>query len=418
MRHLYTFLYALAVPFILLRLYYRGSKSPKYRLRWHERFGFPFFTTKNCIWIHVVSLGETIAATPLIKKVIEAYPEREILITSTTPTGSDRIKASFGSTVKHCYFPYDLPWIWRLFFFRVKPILFVAMETELWPNLLHFCKRKKIPTIIANGRLSTRSCEKYSRFKSISGQMMKDLSCMIAQTNYDRENFLKLGLNPKKCIVTGSLKFDLSPPSGASSASAELKQKFAGRPVWMSASTHQGEDVIMMRVHKKIKAQIPNALLISVPRHPERFQAVEDMALQSGFNVVTRTSGDMPTEETDVFLGDTMGEMLTFYGASDVAFVGGSFVPVGGHNMLEPAALGVPSITGPHVENFKIITKLLLDANAAVKVNSPDELEAAILKLLSNRQLGFQMGKNGQTLVEKNKGAVDRQLMVIKKLMP
>lgn len=417
MRYLYTFIYAIAIPFILLRLYIRGNKAPKYRQRWHERFGFPFFSTKNCIWIHAVSLGETIAAVPLIKKLIEAHPERQILVTSTTPTGSDKVKAAFGDSVKHCYIPYDLPWIWRLFFWRTKPVLLVMMETELWPNLLHFCKRKKVPTVLANARLSTRSKEKYARFKSITQEMMNNITCIIAQTDYDKQNFVEIGYNPKRCIITGSLKFDLTPPGMVSEAGAILKASFGDRPVWISASTHQGEDILMMAVHKKIQAQLPGAILISVPRHPERFQTVNDMATQKGLNVLTRTSGAAPTEETDVFLGDTMGEMMTYYAAADVAFVGGSLMPIGGHNLLEPASLGIPAVTGPHVENFKIITKLLLDAKAAIKVQDVEELEKVILGLLKNKELGKKMGQNGIALIEKNRGSVDRQFRVIEKFM-
>ncbi|NCX93398.1 MAG: 3-deoxy-D-manno-octulosonic acid transferase [Gammaproteobacteria bacterium] len=418
MRYLYTFLFLLFLPLALLRLYWRGAKAPKYRERWGERLGFPPFRSRDCIWVHVVSLGETIAAVPLIKKLIEAHPDREILVTSTTPTGSEKVKAQFGSQVKHCYMPYDLPFMWSAFFWRVKPSILILLETELWPNLLHICRARKIPTVLANGRLSDRSCDKYKRFSSIAKHMMQDITFVIAQTENDKKNYVALGLNPDKCAVTGNLKFDLSPPADIVERALTLKNLFPNRLVWIAASTHQGEEVVIMRVQKKIRAKMPEVLLILVPRHPERFPAVEEMALEHDLKFVTKTSGAPVTDEIDIFLGNTMGELLTYYAASSVAFVGGSLIPVGGHNLLEPAALGLPCITGPHMENFVMITKLLVDADGAIQIEQAEELEEILLKLLHDPERRAQMGKNGQDLVAKNRGSVDRQHQVIEKFIP
>jgi 3-deoxy-D-manno-octulosonic-acid transferase len=413
MRYLYVLLMTLALPFLLMRLYFRGQKAPKYRKHWMERLGFMPFKSKGCIWIHAVSLGETIAAVPLIKELIARHPNREIVVTSTTPTGRDRVKSTLGDTVKYGYMPFDLPFLWNIFFFRVKPVLIITMETELWPNLFHRCAQKKIPVLVANARLSERSLEKYQIIKSLTREMLQCVTQVLAQTAKDKERFVQLGLDPGRCQILGNIKFDLSPTEGLAEKFVNLRKKFEGRLVWIIASTHSGEEQVLFEVYKHLKVRLPNLLLICVPRHPERFSEVESLAQEEGLHLITRTGGASVTDDVDVFLVNTMGELLYFYGASDIAFVGGSLVPVGGHNLLEPAVLGLPILTGPHVENFVAVTAMLVEAEAVIQVEDGPELEAALLALAKDSSGRAKMGERAQLVVAKNRGATDRHLKVI-----
>jgi 3-deoxy-D-manno-octulosonic-acid transferase len=413
MRYLYIALMTLALPFLLIRLYFRGQKSPKYRKNWAERLGFMPFKAKNCIWIHAVSLGETIAAVPLIKQLLAQYPDREIVVTSTTPTGRDRVKSALGDTVKYGYIPFDLPFLWNVFFFRIKPIVMITMETELWPNLFFYCAQKKIPVLVANARLSERSMEKYQIVKSLTREMLGCITQVLAQTPEDKERFVSLGLDPARCQVVGNVKFDLSPNEGLAEKFLSLRKSFEGRLVWIIASTHSGEEKVLFQVYKHIKVRLPNLLLVCAPRHPERFSEVEGLAQEEGLHLITRTSGAGVTEDVDVLLINTMGELLYYYGAADIAFVGGSLVPVGGHNLLEPAVLGLPILTGPHVENFVAVTAMLVQAEAVIQIDDGLELETVLLKLAKDPARRAKMGKNGQAVVAKNRGATERHLKVI-----
>jgi 3-deoxy-D-manno-octulosonic-acid transferase len=413
MRYLYSLLMLLGLPFFLIRLYFRGQRSPKYREHWSERLGLIPFKSKNCIWVHAVSLGETIAAVPLIKALIDRHPDREVVVTSTTPTGRDRVKSALGDTVKHAYFPFDIPFLWRAFFFRVKPSVLVVMETELWPNLFHLCAQRKIPVLVANARLSERSMEKYQFIKSLTRDMLGCVTQVLAQTPEDKARFTTLGLDPARCQVLGNIKFDLSPSKDWAQKSLALRKKFDGRFVLMLASTHPGEEQILFEVYKHLKVRLPQLLLISAPRHPERFAEVEALGAEEGLRVITRTSGAEVTEEVDIFLLNTMGELLHYYGASDIAFVGGSLVPIGGHNLLEPAVLGVPVITGPNVQNFVAVTAMLKEAGAVIQIEDGAELEAVLIQLSGDAKRRADMGLKGQEVVAKNRGATERHLKVV-----
>jgi 3-deoxy-D-manno-octulosonic-acid transferase len=413
MRYLYTLLMTLALPFLLIRLYFRGQRSPKYRQNWSERLGFMPFKSKQCIWIHAVSLGEMIAAGPLIKELLAKYPEREIVVTATTPTGRERIKSTLGNTVKYGYFPFDLPFLWNIFFLRVKPMVMITMETELWPNLFHRCAQKNIPVLVANARLSERSMEKYQIIKSLTRSMLQCVTQVMAQTTQDKERFVALGLDPGRCQVVGNVKFDLTPPDALADKFVSLRKNFEGRLVWIIASTHSGEEQVLFEVYKHIKLRVPTLLLICAPRHPERFAEVEALAEEERLRLITRSSGAAVTEEVDVLLLNTMGELLYYYGASDIAFVGGSLVPIGGHNLLEPAVLGLPILTGPHVENFVAVTAMLKEAGAVIQIDDAAELEAVLIDLAQKPRLREKMGKSGQMVVAKNRGATDRHLKVI-----
>lgn len=411
----YTFLSKLFMPFAFKRLKKKSQITPAYAEHWDERKGIVPFELKPCIWIHAVSLGESIAAEPIIKKLIADYPNERILITNTTPTGREFIEKKFGDQVHNCYFPYDLPGYWERFFSKVSPKILLLIETELWPNLLKILHEKKIPSMLINARLSQRSKDKYGNFAKISKSMLNNLGLIVAQTEDDARRFAALGKDPKQIKVTGSMKFDLSIPEGLAEKSAEFKKTVLGeRPIWIAASTHDGEEQYILNVHQQVLKTIPNALLMLVPRHPERFDSVKSLCEKEGLKVVTRSSGQNCSPETNVFLGDTMGEMMLFYGACDAAFVGGSLVATGGHNLLEPAALKKPGLTGPYVFNFQVITDGLVKAGGAVMVQEPAALTTEVLKLLQDADYRKQMGEAGYQVVEKNRGALERQYGLVK----
>lgn len=416
-RFFYSICFYALLPMVFIRLWQRGQKTPAYRLRWSERLGHVPFSLDQCIWLHSVSLGETIAATPLIKHLIEMYPDTPILVTTTTPTGSDQVIKTFKDTVHHCYFPYDLPGALKRFTKRVNPKALIIMETELWPNLLAHCKCKQIPVLLANARLSQRSADGYARFQSISKTMMKQLTIIAAQNQNDAARFIDLGAAEQKLIVTGNIKFDLTPPGNIMELSQPLRDMWSGRPVWIAASTHDGEEQRVLAAHHQLCQALPDCLLILVPRHPERFEQVANLIDQQGFQFVRRNSGQLCHDKCQVFLGDTMGEMMLFYASAQVAFVGGSLVPVGGHNLLEPAALSLPSLTGPHVHNFKEITKMLLDSKATLMINDADSLAHNVLSLLKDERQRQEMGQSGQEIVQNNRGAKAKLVEVIQQFL-
>lgn len=419
MRYLYTILFYLAIPFIMLRLLWRARKAPDYAKRLRERLGF-FDAPKNKggIWIHAVSLGESIAAEPLIKQLIERYPSQLMTVTTTTPTGSARIKKTFGERVFHVYFPYDIPCGIKRFLTRIQPKLAIMIETELWPNVFHICKQHRIPVIIANARLSERSAQGYGRFASLTRELLNNIRLIAVQNQADAERFIQLGAPQENVKVLGSVKFDLTISDELRQQGKQLRANILGaeRLVWIAASTHAGEDEQVLQAFADIKKKQAKALLLLVPRHPERFDAVAEHCQQQGFNVTRRGDDKACNAQTDVFLGDTMGEMLLFYGASDIAFVGGSLIERGGHNPLEPAALEVPVICGPHVFNFAVIADLLKDANALITVTDAKQLATAVLQLAEDKEARNQMTHQATQVVAQNSGALKRHLDLINKL--
>ncbi len=419
MRNLYTFLGYLILPLALLRLIWKGSKTRAYFKRWNERFGYaPVLAGKGVIWIHAVSVGETVATVPMVKRLQALYPNRPILMTNITPTGSERAKSLFGDTIYNCYLPYDLPVLIKRFLDRVQPSIAIIMETELWPNTLHYLNEYAIPSLLANARLSPRSAQGYGRVKKLTKQMLNDLSIIAAQSQQDSERFLQLGAPVDRTKVIGNIKFDVNMPASVQEKSAYFTQLWGqDRSVWIAASTHEGEDEIILQVAKRIRAAVSNALLVLVPRHPERFAKVAALCEKQGFKTVLRSKEQACNATTDVFIGDSMGELGAFYAASDVAFVGGSLVPIGGHNLLEPAALGIPAITGPHVFNFTEITRLLDEAKAIQCINNADELVDAVLLWFNDPQARNNAGEQGRQVVQANRGAVDAHIGLIEELM-
>jgi len=413
-RWLLTLLFTLVIPVVLLRLLYKSIKNPEYRRRWLERFGiFKSTHQKGGIWVHMVSLGEAIAAVPLIRKLQNQFPNLPITVTTSTPTGSAKVINTFGTQVFHVYFPYDLAWSFDQFIHNIQPKILVLMETELWPNCLWACQHHQIPVVIMNGRLSPRSMIGYLRIHFMTRQMLGCVAKVAAQSEADGARFIKLGLDPNHLEVTGNIKFDLSIKAGIKKDAEQMREIFGStRPVWIAASTHSGEEAIVLDAFVEIRNQFKDALLILVPRHPERFESVGLMAQARGFSVVKR-SNHLPNLATDIWLGDTMGELLLFYAASDVAFVGGSFVPIGGHNTLEPAAVDVPVIVGPHVHNFVEITKFLSEAGALVQVQNSTSLAKAVINWFAHPEARKQAGMSGKKVVEKNRGAVDKMVAII-----
>ena len=419
-RHLYTLLLHLALPLIALRLALRARKAPAYARRIKERFSFglPPMQTGG-IWVHAVSVGESIAAAPMIRALQARHPELPITVTCMTPTGSERIQALFGDSVQHCYLPYDLPWAAARFLNRVKPRLAVVMETELWPNHIHQCAKRGIPVALANARLSERSARGYARFARLTAPMLAELSLLAVQTQAEAQRFLDLGARPQCVDVTGSIKFDLKIDDELPRRAAELRQQWQAtqRPVWIAASTHAGEDEIILAAHQQLLASRPDALLILVPRHPERFNAVHALCQSQGLVTRRRSTGEAVQAGDQVLLGDTMGELLFLYALADIAFVGGSLVANGGHNLLEPAALGKPVLSGPHLFNFLEIAAQLREAGALSEVENVDGLALRIATLLDEPTETQRMSQAGLAVLKANQGALERLLERLRRLL-
>lgn len=420
-RGLYTVFYYFLTPFIVLRLWWRGRLAPAYRQRIPERFGFftPPENQKACLWVHAVSVGETIAAVPLIKKLQQQYPDKTIVVTTMTPTGSERVKALLGDSVFHVYAPYDLPGAVARFIRRLNPELLLIIETELWPNMVHGCRSQGVSVLLANARLSEKSARGYRRFSALTTPMLQSLSQVAAQTSEDAERFIHLGLPNERCEVTGSIKFDIKLDVELVDQAGQLKQRWSGagqRLIWLAASTHEGEESVLIDAFKQLKQQpdFASLLLVIVPRHPERFDTVAELVTASGCRLLRRTSGLLPSASDEVYLVDTMGELLLLLKASDIAFVGGSLIQRGGHNTLEPAACGLPIITGESDYNFKAISRLLSDAGGLQQVTDVTSLVAAMGRLLGDSALRQQRGEAALSVVEANRGALNHLLALIK----
>jgi 3-deoxy-D-manno-octulosonic-acid transferase len=419
-RTLYSVLFHLALPLVAVRLFWRARRAPAYSRRIGERFavGLPTFQTGG-IWVHAVSVGESIAAAPMIRELKARYPQLPITVTCMTPTGSERIRALFGDSVQHCYLPYDLPCAAARFLARVQPRLAVVMETELWPNHIHQCARRSIPVALANARLSERSATGYARFSGLTAPMLAELSLIAAQTEAEAARFHQLGARSAAVEVTGSIKFDLKVDPLLSERAAQLRQQWNAqpRPVWIAASTHTGEDEIILAAHRQLLELHPDALLILVPRHPERFGSVAELCRRQGFTTIRRSLDESPAPGTQVLLGDTMGELLFLFALADVAFVGGSLVPTGGHNLLEPAALGKPVVTGPHLYNFLDIAAQLRDAGALVEVASAPELAASVGEFWNDAARTERARNAGFAVLKNNQGALERLLAALERLL-
>ena len=420
-RFLYSVMFYCLLPVIALRLLWRGLKSPNYFRRWSERLGFCHKSNVDIptIWLHAVSVGETLSAVPLVRALQEKSPDHKLFITCMTPTGSDRVLSIFGDSVEHSYAPYDLPDAVARFLSRVKPKVLIIMETELWPNTIAACKQRGIPVIVANARLSEKSAQGYQRISSMVRPMLKSLHTVAAQHTDDAERFHGLGLPASASVVTGNIKFDLHLDEGFRAKAVQLNEDWRGsanRPILLAASTHKGEDELILAAFAKIKMQVKSLLLVVVPRHPERFNSVAQLCQKTGFTTVRR-SHNVSTADADILIGDSMGELMAFYGASDLAFVGGSLVPTGGHNVIEPASLGVPVLTGPHLFNFSEASELLTEGGGMLVCQDSDELAAQCTLLLQDVNARQAMSASARQVAEANRGALDRLLAVIEPII-
>lgn len=414
-RILYSLLFYLLMPFVLLRLLYRAWKAPAYARRWQERFGLVRIPVhrQQGIWVHAVSVGETIAAVPMIKALQQKFPQLPIMVTTMTPTGSERVQAMLGDSVDHVYAPYDTPDAVQRFLRRLRPRILIVMETELWPNTLHYARANGVPVVLANARLSERSARGYRRVAFLARPMLRNLSLVAAQGAADAERFRSLGLPEERVRVTGSIKFDLQPKTEHLEAGRQLKQEWDRSFVWVAASTHEGEDELLLAAHRKLCQAVPDALLILVPRHPERFGSVAELVARHGFALARRSAKPPAAKEIQIMVGDTMGEMMLFLAAADVAFVGGSLIERGGHNPLEPASLGLPVLMGPHVFNFQEICDQLSGEGGLIYVGSAENLFARLQELAEDASLRNRIGGCAQAVVDRNRGALDRLVALV-----
>ena len=417
MRWAYTFLLYLAVPFALLRLLWKSRLQPEYRARVGERFGYVQAPAQAiAVWVHAVSVGEALAAAPMIERLIHRHGERRVWVTTTTPTGSARVTAAFGQRVYHSYVPYDLPSAVARFVDRIHPGRVVVMETELWPTLFRGVRKRGIPLLIANARLSPRSYRGYQRLRRSVAGVLADSSLVAAQSEADAERFRCLGA--PRVMVMGNIKFDLTPPQAQLEQGRALRAALGTtRPVWIAASTHEGEESVVLEAHAALLRQWPEAALVLVPRHPQRFADVARLLERSGLRWCRRSAG-APRADAQVLLGDSMGEMFAYFAAADLTFVGGSFAPVGGHNILEPAAIGLPVLFGPHMHNFVAASELLLQAGAAEQVSDPAVLAFRLAALLREPETRRRMGEAGAQAVAVNRGALDKLLAALDQLSP
>jgi 3-deoxy-D-manno-octulosonic-acid transferase len=414
-RALYTLTMYLLTPVILYRLALRGMRYPEYFGRWRERFGFfPAPGFRRSIWVHAVSVGEVNAAAPLITALMRRYTDRPLVITTVTPTGSARVRKLFGDRVFHVYLPYDLTASVERFLDRVDPVLAVVMETEIWPNLFLTCAERRIPVVVANARLSERSLGGYGPVRPLARAAIKSARAVAAQSQQDADRLLRLGADPARMTVAGNVKFDMPVPKGLDQAAAMLRDYWGrNRPVWIAASTHEGEEAAVVEAHTRVLKRFPDALLLLAPRHPERFRPVVQLCRQYGFRTLVRSEDTVALLDTQCFVVDTLGELLTFYAGCDVAFVAGSFDPIGGHNVLEPAALSRPVLVGPHTFNFAEITDSMLAAHAAQRVADAHALGDAVVRLLADAGARERMGAAGLAIVQRERGAVERVMRIV-----
>ncbi|MDG2365159.1 MAG: lipid IV(A) 3-deoxy-D-manno-octulosonic acid transferase [Methylococcaceae bacterium] len=408
MHFLYTFLFSLAVPFILLRLYWRGFKAPEYRHRWGERLGFYQGTAQTSVlWFHAVSVGEVEAVAPLVRHFLEQPSPTKILLTTTTPTGSARVTALFEGGVEHVYLPYDLPVVVSRFLKHFQPKIAIIVETEIWPNLYAGCGKNNIPLVIINGRLSESSVAGYRKIRSLVKKTLSNVSVIATQTEQDSARFQDIGAATDKVQTVGNIKFDLTVSEIVLLEGELLKEVvFANRFVFLAASTHNGEEEILLKLYQRVKKQHPNLLLVLVPRHPERFQAVTALSQKYNLNTIMRSSGQLCDQGTDVYVADTMGELKMIYAGADIAFIGGSLVPHGGQNALESAVVGTPILLGPYMMNFRGITQGLLAVDGAIQCSDEAEVEDQLCRLIDDAEKRQEMVKQAKYFVTKNQGAL------------
>ena len=407
----------LAAPLFSVVLLFRGLRDRSYWRNFGERFGGGESLDKACIWVHAVSVGEVQAAAALVNTLRERYPDIPIVVTTFTPTGAGRARALFKDRAQVRYLPFDLPGAVRRFFGKIQPRIAVIFETELWPNLYHQCGRRRVPLVLASARLSARSVGRYQRLGALFRETLAQGVVVAAQGEADANRFRSLGSDPGNTHVTGNLKFDFSLPADIAARGRSMREYYApGRQVWIAGSTHGGgEEDALIEAQKIVRGRLPNALLVMAPRHPNRFGEVAAQLVSRGVRFIRRsqTPAAGAIGEADIMLLDSLGELLDFYAAGDVAFVGGSLVPIGGHNLLEPAALGMPILTGPYNSNSAEAARLLLSSGAAQVAENAQDLAEKVIALLKDPEGRARMGQEGRAFVEANKGALQKLLGLV-----
>ncbi len=423
MRQLYSLLLYLLLPLVVLRMLWRSRRAPAYRRRLAERFGrFPPRPVQQppAVWIHAVSVGEVLAAAPLVERMLQLRPGLPVVVTTTTPTGSALVRERFADRVFHVYAPWDLPGAVRRFLRRTRPALLVIMETELWPNLLHCSGLAGCRILLANARLSRRSARGYARLGGFTRAMLARLDRVACRSGADARRLLELGLSPGVPVVTGDIKFDREIDAGLEARAQQWRDALGTgrRPVLVVASTHPGEEALVLAAFARVRQRCADCLLVLAPRHPERGAAVGRQCRTAGWAVSCRSGGELPGEGDAILVLDTVGELAALLGAATLAVVGGSFVPHGGHNVLEAAAWGVPVVTGPHLENFAEVAAELVSAGAMIRLQEPASLGPCLVGLLADAGRRRQMGEAGRRVVAANRGARERLLELVLALAP
>jgi 3-deoxy-D-manno-octulosonic-acid transferase len=410
-RPAYTALIWLVLPYIFFHLLWRARKQPEYLKHIAERFGFyGAHSDKPVIWLHTVSVGETRAAASLVKRLRESYPDHQLLLTHTTPTGRAASEQLYGDNVLRVYLPYDYPFAVRRFLNHFRPRVGVLLETEIWFNLIHVCCVKKIPLLLLNARLSEKSAARYARYPNLARSGLRELNAIAAQSTADAERLTALGGG--NVSVMGNLKFDIEPPSAMLELGQKLRSQFGvGRKIFLAASTREGEETLLLDALKAL--QVPDLLMVIVPRHPQRFAEVEALLARRGFSFQRRSENRAISPETEVVLGDSMGEMFAYYAACDIAFVGGSLLPFGGQNLIEACAVGKPVLIGPHTYNFTQASQLAVASGAALRVQDAAELAQTLNNLFLHPNQMIRIGDAGQVFVNANRGATERAMIHI-----
>lgn len=415
-RLFYSALFYLLIPFVLLRLLKRSLKEPGYRVAISERFGF--FQSKwpgKVVWIHAVSAGETIAAVPLIRRLLDhGYV---CLVTNMTPTGRERVQVLLGDEVENCYAPYDLPGSIDRFLRNNKPRMLITIDTELWPNLIAGCARHGVPTLLANGRLSSRSAQGYRRIAPLILPMLRSLTLLAVQTQQHKERFVSLGTDASKVHVTGSIKFDAVMTPGYTERLNRSRERVAGRPMLLGASTHDGEEAALLSMLPALQDRVPDILLVLAPRHTHRCEEVRRACESSGQSVVSFSDDLLVAQQDQVLLVDVMGELDALFELASVAFVGGSLVPVGGHNLLEAVRAGTPTVMGPHLDNIEDIAQQFIDNQAIMIVRDHQALQQVVINLIENADESNRLVNAANKVMESNKGALDRVEKLIVELV-
>ena len=419
LRGLYSAVLYLLTPVTVYHLIWRGFRFSEYFQRWNERYAsYPQPARPVDIWLHAVSVGEVNAAIPVVEALRQRYPQLRWLVTTITPTGSARARALWDDGVQHVYIPYDLPGAVGRFLKHFRPKLALVMETELWPNLLFGCRDAGVPAYILNARLSARSLRGYGVLGPLISRVVRSLRRIGAQSAGDGGRFVALGARRDQVVDTGNLKFDIAVPAGLDAFVAGFRRHLGAHPAWIAASTHEDEEAAVIAAHRRLRARWPDLLLVWAPRHPERFPRVVEQARAAGWKTATRRHDTWPGADVDVFVVDTLGELMAFYACAEVAFVGGSLQAIGGHNLLEPAAVGTAMVTGPHLHNFSEISKRLKEADALRIGADADAVAAELEALLGDPGQREAMAAAGRALVEAGRGALEKTLAMIAPDLP